>query len=372
MALSLSRIQMPFPYRKNPHYEAAAASMHRTLIDAGVIRPHQREYHKGFNLLNAFFFPRVSRSRLLTLSKMIDFFFLCDDIYDTCRANGSDRGLVADLLTTNVDIICGGELPPRPDALNLFAQQVGQEFARLQTPLQQRRLAKSIGDYLLEGSLRLMQYWSRDEIPDIRTYREIRQYDVAMYATIDVSELASGVEIGEEQYHHPIVRRLRREANLQVAMANDILSYHKEVIRDGCPYNMVNVVAHQRGLGADRPEQAPEEAVIEVIEMVNGHTSSFLALERRLPRWGPRIDADVERYVQGMKDLMGGNWYWSLECTRYNSADSPFLELRTTQSLLHEKSKGHLVTEYPKSRARRGLMRTPLPLVLGSKAGVQS
>ena len=337
---------MPFPYRKNPHYDDAVSEMNQNLIDQGVIQSHQSRYHNGFNLLNAFFFPEVSQTRLVTLSKMIDFFFLCDDIYDTSQRNGSDQELVAELLTTNVEILRTGRLPRHPDALNLFAWRTGQEFAKIQTPLQRRRLADSVEDYLLKGSLELMKFWHCGEVPDVRTYREIRQYDVAMYATIDVTELAGGIEIPEFIYQDPILRRLRREANLQVAMANDILSYHKEVIRDQCPFNMVHIVSRQRGKGL-------EQAVLEVADMVNEHTCAFLEFESKVPSWGKALDADVQTYIQGMKDLMGGNWYWSLECNRYSSADSPFVELRTTPQLLRHKSKGHLVHEYPQSRARR-------------------
>jgi hypothetical protein len=98
-----------------------------------------------------------------------------------------------------------------------------------------------------------------------------------------------------------------------------------------------------------------------VIDRVNGHLRRFLELEGRLPGWGAETDSDVRVYVQGMKDLMAGNWYWSFECTRYSSADSPFAELRTTSALLGDKSRGHLVNEIPRARARRRALLAAAP-----------
>lgn len=338
MLLSVSRIHMPFAYRKNRWYEELSPLMNQEMVERGLIRPDQCEYHTGFNLLNAFFFPIASRQVLLMAARMIDFFFLCDDIYDTTSKNGRNAALIEDLLASNVEVIRTGVLPPDPDPLNRLAYDTIHEFAASTTPAQLRRLADSVGDYLLGGSLALMKLWARNEIPSIEAYARLRQSDVAMYPTINVSEVVGGVRLPEEVWGHALLGEMRSVCNLQVALANDILSYHKEVVRDRCPYNMVYVVAFNRGLSIP-------EAVLEVIEMVNACTRRFLEIEDELPPFGEPIDGELRRYVQGMKDLIAGNWYWSFESTRYSSADSPFVELRTTSDLIYEKSRGLLVTQ---------------------------
>lgn len=344
--LTASRIQMPFPYRKNPFHAELVRRMNREMIERGLIRPDQCEYHDGFNLLNAFFFPQAPRETLLTASRMIDFFFLCDDVYDTTGRNGRDIPMIEEMLESNVEVLRTRRLPPEPDALNRLAFDTMEELAERMEERQLRRLADAIGDYLLRGSLALMKLWARGEIPDPETYVRIRRDDVAMLPTIHLSEFAGGLALPEEVFGHPALAAMREACALQVALANDVLSYPKEVIRDRCPYNLVAVVAEH--------ERVPlEEAALSVMDRVNACLHRFLELEPRLPSWGADTDRDVRVYVQGMKDLMAGNWYWSFESTRYSSADSPFVELRTTARLLRDKSRGHLVTEIPRDRERR-------------------
>jgi 5-epi-alpha-selinene synthase len=343
MTLSVALVEMPFPYRKNPWYAGLARAMNDEMIARGLIRPDQREYHDGFNLLNAFFFPTAPPATLRTAARIIDFFFLCDDVYDTTGDNGRDLPMIGDMLRANVEVLRQRRLPPRPDALNRLALDTVEELAGTMGEAQLARLVESIADYLLGGSLVLMELWARGEVPDPETYARIRRSDVAMYPTIDVSEFVGGLALPAEVFGHPELRALREACCLQVALANDLLSYQKEVVRDRCPYNMVAVTAIH--------EELPlEEAVLAVIERVNGSLRRFLELEARLPSWGEAADRDVQVYVRGMKDLMAGNWYWSFESTRYSSADSPFAELRTTSALLGDKSRGHLVSEIPRAR----------------------
>ena len=48
--LSVSRIHMPFEYRKNPWYEELSPLMNREMVARGLIRDDQCDYHTGFNL----------------------------------------------------------------------------------------------------------------------------------------------------------------------------------------------------------------------------------------------------------------------------------------------------------------------------------
>jgi hypothetical protein len=346
MSLSLTSLAMPFPRKKNPHYDALQPAMSQEMIDRGLIASDQVPYHVGFNLLNAYFFPHTPPALFINASKMIDFFFLCDDIYDTSRENGRNTPLVEGLLRANVDVLKSGKLPETPDALNVLAHDTLLEMSGRVPGFQIARLTDSISDYLLNGSLALMKMWKDDHVPSIEEYIEIRQYDVAGYATIDVAELASGLTLSPDVHGHEALRAMRRACCLNIAMTNDILSYQKEVIRDGCPYNAVHSVQVHRGVSV-------EEALLTVIEIASSYLQTFASLKQRLPRWGGTVDTDVERYVSAMEDLMAGNYYWSFDCTRYSSADSPFVELRTTEALLRDKSRGLLVTTYPRREAAR-------------------
>lgn len=341
MSLSIAQFDMPFPYKKNPHYAALAPDMSQEMVDRGLIEADQFEYHVGFNLLNGFFFPYAKPDVLRTAARMIDLFFLADDVYDTNAANGRNTSLIAKMLQRVVHALKTRRLPDDPDALCVLAFDTVDEMSHLVPNFQIERMVNSIHDYLLTGSLVLMSMWHDRYMPDISEYINVRQFDVAGYPTIDVAEFAAEITLSPEVYGHRHLQAMRRACCLNIAMTNDVLSYQKEVIRDGCPYNAVNVVHCQR-------QGSVEDAILEVIDIANQFMRRFLALKSSLPTWGVESDRDVARYVQAMEDLMAGNYYWSFECTRYSSADSPFIELQTTSALLTDKSRGHLVSYLPR------------------------
>ena len=55
-------------------------------------------------------------------------------------------------------------------------------------------------------------------------------------------------------------------------------------------------------------------------------TDQFLAAYGKLPSWGPEIDAEVQRYVDGMGNWVRGNSAWSFESERYFGLDGPEIE----------------------------------------------
>jgi 5-epi-alpha-selinene synthase len=104
------------------------------------------------------------------------------------------------------------------------------------------------------------------------------------------------------------------------AYVNDLFSYQKEVLWNGTPCNLVRVLMHNESLSFD-------EAVGEIVAMVNGHVQRFIELERSLPSFEPTIADEVDAYLTGMRDWMRGNVEFSLASGRYRAPDSPFLEL---------------------------------------------
>lgn len=94
---------------------------------------------------------------------------------------------------------------------------------------------------------------------------------------------------------------------------------YKEVLRHGNPNNLVHVLMVRRSLPF-------ELAVHRIVALINGYTRQLVELEGEVLE--AALPAAVGRYVAGMRQLLRGNYDWSLATARYRSERSPFPELR--------------------------------------------
>ena len=51
----------------------------------------------------------------------------------------------------------------------------------------------------------------------------------------------------------------------------------------------------------------------------------FFECRKVVPSWGPEIDADVAKYIQGLEDWIIANAEWSFETERYFGKDGPIV-----------------------------------------------
>lgn len=63
----------------------------------------------------------------------------------------------------------------------------------------------------------------------------------------------------------------------------------------------------------------------------------YLALKHTIPSWGPEIDAQVQRYVQGLEYTLAGNVHWSFGCRRYFGAEVEEVKRTLWVTLLPQK-----------------------------------
>ena len=87
------------------------------------------------------------------------------------------------------------------------------------------------------------------------------------------------------------------------------------------PYNIITVLMHRNN------DCSVEQAMGKAAEMYQERQTRFLELWNNLPSWDPEIDPIAKKYVQGLANWVGGNYYWEFECQRYfGSAGKQALE----------------------------------------------
>ena len=60
-----------------------------------------------------------------------------------------------------------------------------------------------------------------------------------------------------------------------------------------------------------------EQAIEKAAEMHQERKTRFLELWNELPSWDPETDPIAKKYVQGLANWVGGNYYWEFECQRF-------------------------------------------------------
>ena len=74
--------------------------------------------------------------------------------------------------------------------------------------------------------------------------------------------------------------------------------------------NILTVLMKEKGLNL---QEAADHAGVLFGDLMD----RFVAERKKLPSWGPDLDRDINRYVDGIGDWVVGNLHWCFETTRY-------------------------------------------------------
>lgn len=321
-----STLLPPWPgaqHRLASTYRRAAA---KTLIESGLIHgaPGERATRRFDStvLLDTQVYPHaLDLERLLAVGMFSQWLFFLDDEYDDYPTIGRDPVAVRKLMTLVFDVLDSGLLPSRSTPFLQFTAGVRRRLHSLAPPGWTVRFLGNVKDYLFRGSLRAVEYWAIDRVPPLNEYLRVRMLDSAVFAALDMSEIAGGLRLPDAVRKHPLLMEMKELAVRYIACVNDIFSYQKEVLHAGTSFNLIHVLMHERS-------SSFEDAVIEAAGIVSDALEAFVTIEQNLPVWDASVAPQVKAYLGGMKAWMRGSFDFSLTSARYNAPDSPFPELR--------------------------------------------
>ncbi|KAF5606173.1 presilphiperfolan-8-beta-ol synthase [Fusarium subglutinans] len=141
-------------------------------------------------------------------------------------------------------------------------------------------------------------------IPSIQEMLDTRRLSSGVTPLYHLIEYAHDIKLPDEVFENPIVQKLELLGADFVLLSNDILSYRKEE-NDDCPFSMV---AACRMTG-----QSPQEAFDTVGNLLEERYQDWQSAIEQLPSWGPEIDANVARYIQGIQNVVQANITWRYE-----------------------------------------------------------
>ncbi|KAI1192542.1 isoprenoid synthase domain-containing protein [Nemania serpens] len=177
--------------------------------------------------------------------------------------------------------------------------------------IKKRRFAAAMADYCA-GALMQVEDFSSHKIVSPEEMLERRQLSAAVSPLFSLVEYAHELQVPDYVFEHPAIREIERLGIDFVLITNDILSYRKEE-GESVPHNMV-AVARMSGLGA-------QEAFDYVGNMLESRYERWEEAIHAVPNWGGEINRDVEKYIQGVADVVRANLYWSFKSERYLGKD---------------------------------------------------
>ncbi|KAL7917433.1 isoprenoid synthase domain-containing protein [Trichoderma austrokoningii] len=185
-----------------------------------------------------------------------------------------------------------------------------------------------------QGALIQIDNHFAGKTPSLEEIVLIRQRSAGCKPLYHLVEYAHGLVIPDEVFENAVIQELECLGMDMVAISNDILSYRKEQA-EGVPHNMVT------------------KAFSTVGKLLEQRYQRWDKVEASVPSWGEETDAQVQKYIEGIKCVVKANLNWSFKSERYLGSNPA--QVRTTRVLrilaepLTSRQKVVVVKEYHSS-----------------------
>lgn len=256
---------------------------------------------------SAFVHPYASLEALQIVGDFFTWLFLLDDVWDESMY-GTKGHHMALLHERFMEILHGAQPAAQDDPFTHALYDLRTRIETFGSEAILARFSKSAHAYFKAGQWEAMNR-ARGVVPDVQTYLAARMVSGAVYPCFDLIAITDHCDLPEPVLQHETVRRLSTLANRVISWCNDIYSVDKERQHHDV-HNLVLVLQHEGQLPFDA-------AVSHAVRIHNQDVADFLALAARLPTFGRTIDAQLTRYVNGLRTWMRANYEFSRTAARY-------------------------------------------------------
>ncbi|MEG4572472.1 hypothetical protein QUA56_07195 [Microcoleus sp. N3A4] len=302
----------PFPSARNQYADAAGQHTIEWVRFFNFF-PDESAYQilcaANFQELAALTHPHASLEALEIFNDFLVWGFIADDQFEEAGTSKQLERLELEHARL-VDILKGASLTDSDTPAALTLQDIWQRLHQFlnATPELMLRFARDMEEGLQAVRWEALNH-TQGITPNLVTYMKMRALQIGVYAYFDFIQIVDRIALPPEVIELPIVKRLELAANNVFAWANDIFSVEKE-IREGQTHNLVLILQHEY--------QIPFlEAIERAAEIHDAEVRTFIELSAQLPSFGAEVDAELQRYISGLRSWMRGCLDWYLETGRY-------------------------------------------------------
>lgn len=314
----LPPLHFPYPPIINPCAEQVQQAIAGWMDSHGYFKTERaaRRFAAGkFAWVTARAHPYAAAEDVQLVATYMSWLFLVDDLCDEAELGRDPDGL-REMHERLLDVMRNPGQPTE-DKVIAGLVDIWPRMVAKSAPGWAARFIHTFEDYAIgcqwEARNRAMQV-----VPTLGSYLHMRRKTSALDIFFDLIELADNIRLPLGVLEHEHIRTLKTMANDGVAWFNDIVSLEKE-IRSSDVHNLVLVLQHQNG-------STLQEALDAAAEMFNARMVEYIALEAERPRFDPQVDAELQRYLNGLRFWVRGNIDWSFETGRYGQAPATHTE----------------------------------------------
>jgi len=264
--------------------------------------------------LSAYVYNDTDDSRLRCSCDFMQLIFLYGDVSEGLMIKGNE--MVADIVMNAFwfpdayrPTHAVGKLHPKqePDVSKL-ARDLWMRCQRNGGPGFQARLRENLGLFF-DGRHVQSKHRQNGVIPTLQVYIDIRRDSSGLKPLMDFLEYTLDINLPDCVINNFTIRTLKQCVNDFCTWSNDLFSFNKEQA-SGDTYNMVVILMKVESL-------ALQEAVDHVGDMCCAVLDTFQKYRSNVPKWGPQIDKDVDRYIGGLESWLVACLHWSFLSGRY-------------------------------------------------------
>jgi hypothetical protein len=292
----------------------------------GLLHEGNQARFDAFNSIVAYVYPRASVGAGVACSLWCNWLFFFDDVLDEDFGACSNPERVRAQMEHHLALLSGAAAVGTPEPLERLTLEFRARALELAGVAWLSRFCATVRDYLFCGVLPAAENWRLARTPSFAEYVTQREHDSAVLTTLDLIEIANGIELSEADLAHPDVALARSACARTIGFFNDIVSYPKEVIRHQNPNNLVHVLMQERGM-------SNHEALLCAIDLTNEAADDLARAESRVLARLPAGPHPLKTYFSAMSAWQRGNIDYSLEGERYASRWSPVAELLRPDAL---------------------------------------
>lgn len=276
----------------------------RWLDDMGILLQQPGfEHVPEVGWLAAYTFPTASGEALRIAADLSTLFFVIDNLVEASTS-------IDDIVKRNHDILramSGTSAARQDNAVRRALRDVGRRAEELGGGEWMACFLDQVGCWL--GA----QVWAlknsrAPQSPPLDDYLTMRPFSSDAYFQFLFSELTDSYRLSPRERGDASVVRLAQMANHQIAWTQDILMLEQD-LQHGNVNNLVLCLMRSLALPLER-------ALACAVEMHNHEVESFLCLERDLHAAGV-LSPGVQRFVQALKNWMGGHLRWRVKSMCY-------------------------------------------------------
>lgn len=287
-------------------------------VDAGLVGGADFRRFERFVVLDALMYSYAPYDRLVRAGSYNQWLFFLDDQYDDDARVASDRSRVRALIDASYRAMADGVIPSAPTPFQRFTLTVAANLRDGRSPAYWERFLGHLRAYHA-GTLRALELWNNNEILTPEAHRAVRRQDSSMDSVVDVVEVALDWELTPTDLADGAISTLRACAAEHVALLNDLVSYHKEVVLAGSTFNHLLSVAHHR----------TEGSIARAVEVL---VADLNALVDRFEAAAEGLGGPYAAYAEALRRMIVGNYRFSFHSGRYHHPEAHLAELRAPAS----------------------------------------